>query len=75
MVSGLAPSVLWYLGEAQVTPRVIESIRENLSPQAFLQLKVEAGVRGAMEQKRPMRAMDVMEGFSSGKRRDKAVNR
>jgi hypothetical protein len=40
--SGLALAALWYLGEAQVTPRLIESIREKLSPEAFQQLKAEA---------------------------------
>ena len=40
--SGLALAALWYLGEAQVTPRVIETIREKLSPEAFQQLKAEA---------------------------------
>jgi len=40
--SGLALTALWYLGKAQVTPRVIENIRQKLSPQAFQQLKTEA---------------------------------
>jgi hypothetical protein len=40
--SGLALAALWYLGEAQVTPGVFESIRKKLSPEAFQQLKAEA---------------------------------
>ncbi len=40
--SGLALTALWYLGEAQVTPGVVESIRKKLSPEAFQQLKAEA---------------------------------
>jgi Family of unknown function (DUF6088) len=39
--SGLALTALWYLGKAHVTPRVIETIREKLSPEAFEQLKAE----------------------------------
>lgn len=40
--SGLALAALWYLGEAQVNPGVLESIRKKLSPDAFQQLRAEA---------------------------------
>ena len=40
--SGLTLAALWCLGEAEVTPRVIQTIREKLSPEAFRQLKAEA---------------------------------
>jgi Family of unknown function (DUF6088) len=39
--SGLALTALWYLGKEHVTPRVIEKVREKLSPEAFEQLKAE----------------------------------